>query len=185
MTQQPSLPGIEIKTGKKVDTTHIEERRLFEQMIGGSPLGDLYLQILNEGWYWRDGAWIAWNLFPKNLRHPKTKKELCNILGIGRQQMSRRVSANPAIKARILKGMVVTTILDAIKPVLEQSIHIAKSQGRDGFNDRRMLLEMAKLYKRSGEGVTIVQNAPTETTIIEGGVGEMEAELARLTGQNE
>lgn len=142
---QQSLPGIEMESMEVVDQEHAAERRLFEEVLGEMPFGDAYLALLDEGWYWRDAAYIAWRGMPKQIRQPATLTELANVLGCGRRTITARRSRNAAIDVRAAK-MVFQATSEKIDDVLDALWESASEANYKNHPDRKLALEMMGLY---------------------------------------
>jgi hypothetical protein len=143
---QSSLPHVpDVADQALQDQTHAAERALFEHMLGDVVWGDGYLSLLEEGWYWRDAAYIAWKAIPKEIRQPKTEEDLGNILGISAAGMRRRRQKNPAIEVRAAK-LVAGRIYDHIGDVIQALIDSASDANYKAHPDRKLYLEMAGVY---------------------------------------
>jgi hypothetical protein len=144
--QQTPLPGIAVAAQEIIDQTHEEERRLFEHMLDDIPFGADYLALLDEGWYWRDAAYIAWMGLPKRHRAPATKQELADMLGITIRALNNRIQRNPAIRIRGAK-QVATVLFDRVDEVVEALVESASDPNYKNHPDRKLYLEMTGTYK--------------------------------------
>lgn len=145
MSEQKALPGMTVESVEVVDQEHAAERRLFEEMLSDLPFGDLYLALLDEGWYWRDAAYIAWKGMPKEVRQPATLTELANVLGCGRRTIASRRNRNPAIDVRAAKASA-SFVFERIGEVIEALMTSASDPNYKNHPDRKLALEMAGVY---------------------------------------
>lgn len=143
--QQSSIPGLPALEATVIDQSHRQERLLFEQMLGDMPWASNYLALLDEGWYWRDAAYIAWFALPKGARRPATKGELAEMLGIGQRGLNNRLQRNPAIQIRAAK-FVASRVFEHIDEVMDALVESASDPGYKHHPDRKMYLEMAGVY---------------------------------------
>ena len=145
MNTPPTLPGFPPADTTPIDQSHAEERQFFELMLGDLPWSEMYLSLLDEGWYWRDAAYIAWFALPKEIRQPRTIGELAQMLGIGHRGLNNRVARNPAIRVRAAK-MVAGRVFDHMDEVMDALVESARNPGYKHHADRKMFLEMAGAY---------------------------------------
>lgn len=145
MDKPVTLPGFPAVEATPIDQSHQQERRLFEQMMGDMPWVANYQALLDEGWYWRDAAYIAWFGLPKGARMPATKGELADMLGIGHRALNNRIQRNPAIQIRAAK-YVAGRVFDHIDDVMEALVASASNESYKHHPDRKMYLEMAGVY---------------------------------------
>lgn len=143
--EQGPLPGIEQEGVQVVDQEHAAERRLFEEMLGDLPFGNVYLALLDEGWYWRDAAYIAWKGMPRRVRAPATITELADLLGCSARTIQSRRQRNPAIELRAAK-VAAGLVLEKIDEVLDALMESAADPNYKNHPDRKLALEMAGVY---------------------------------------
>jgi hypothetical protein len=74
----------------------------------------------------------------------KTDIDRMKLAGVGNDTWYR-VVRDPYIQ-RKQREMAQEYIRSAVAPMLKQSIQVATSEKRDGFNDRKLLLEMSGFY---------------------------------------
>ncbi|HIP70085.1 MAG TPA: hypothetical protein EYH05_01660, partial [Anaerolineae bacterium] len=101
MTEQPSLLN-DMPAATLIDQTHAAERRVFEVALEkeGIPFADVYASLIDDGWYWREAAVIAWLSMPRDKRLPKTQYDLARILGCSDQiitKIKRKASTQAAM----------------------------------------------------------------------------------------
>lgn len=145
MGQQTPLPGMDVDI-QLIDQGHEAERALFEHMLADVEWGEDYLALMDEGWYWRDAAYIAWKSLPKSLRIPQTYGEFCDLIGISVRGMTDRRNRNKAIDLRAAKGVVARGLYDHIDEVMEALVESASNSNYKAHPDRKLFLEMAGVY---------------------------------------
>jgi len=175
MTDSPqqALPGMDVPAQQFIDETHAEERAIFEQLLANEEWGADYLTILDEGWYWRDAAYIAWKSLPKKLRKPETYGEFCDAVGISVRGMSER-RKRKGLDVRAAKGVVARQLYDHIDDVMDALVTSASSSNYKAHADRRVFLEMVGAYVPKQ---AIDLSAKTDTADLE---DQSEEELARM-----
>lgn len=177
--QQNSLPGMDVPAQDVVDETHAAERAVFEQLLAGVEWGADYLALLDEGWYWRDAAYIAWKSLPKKIRQPQTYSDFCEQVGISVRGMTDRRNRNKAIDARAAKGVVAFGLFDRIDDVMEALVESASDPNYKAHPDRKLFLEMAGVYvPKQAVDVKAVQDGDDLSE-------HSEEELARLARLDE
>jgi hypothetical protein len=98
-------------------------------------------------WDWRKALFIAWSCLPNSKRSPKTLAELADMMGLGDTATIRHWRAkDPEIDKRIqeLPAQLVTT---HVADILDASLLTALNGEEKGFQDRKLLLEIAGVYK--------------------------------------
>ena len=176
MTDSPqqALPGMDVPAQQFIDETHAEERAIFEHLLTDTEWGADYLAILEEGWYWRDAAYIAWKSLPKKLRQPKTYAEFCDLINISVRGMSNRRNRNKAIEVRAAKGVVARGLYEHIDDVIDALVVSASRNNYKAHADRKLFLEMAGAYTPKQ---AIDLSAKAATADLE---DQSEEELARM-----
>jgi hypothetical protein len=66
----------------------------------------------------------------------------------------RKVKRDPAVRAE-MQRMINDALDEEIAPILKKSAEVAKNMGRDGFQDRKMLLTMQGAFKEGGGGINV------------------------------
>lgn len=178
MDQQPLLEDVDARLVD--DQSHAAERRLFEQILGDLPLGDLYVTLLEEGWYWRDAAYIAWKGLPKEIRAPATLTELADMLGVSRRTINLRRQKNPAIDIRAAKMVVGERLFGRIDEVMEALLESATDSNYKAHPDRKLALEMAGVYVPK-QGLVIEPGGQADDDLADAS----DEELRRLAAQGE
>lgn len=151
LTRMKQLAIIEdVEDYTPIDPTHEAERILFQQKLEGVIWADVFFMLVDdEGWYWRDAAYIAWKSVPRDIREPKLLMDFSRYIGMGKSGMSGRLAKNPLIEQRVTAGLLQNKILPRLDEVIDASIEVATTAGYKGFNDRKMLLQMGGLSKDS------------------------------------
>jgi predicted DNA-binding protein (UPF0251 family) len=75
----------------------------------------------------------------------KTDDELAEMAGMSRTTFWR-IKSEPAVEAERMK-LCKALITSRVAPIIHKSIMVATSEGRDGFQDRRLLLAMSGDYQ--------------------------------------
>jgi len=143
---QTALPGVDVPARSLIDQSHASERQLFELMLADLAFGPDYLAIMEEGWYWRDAAYIAWKAMPRELRQPKTEEEFCQAVGISRRAMADRRNRNAAIDIRAAKSSV-RRVVENVDEIVGALIESATNSNYKHHPDRKLALEMAGVYQ--------------------------------------
>ena len=144
--QQSALPGIDVEPRTIIDQRHEAEKHIWEQHLGDLPLGEVYIALLEEGWYWRDAALIAWKAMPRTLRQPETKGDLADLLGCSQRTLYRRERSNPAIKERAI-AFGLSALAEKTADIVEALIQSATNPNYKHHPDRKLALEMAGAYR--------------------------------------
>jgi hypothetical protein len=178
--QPPLLIDEQIPTRVVVDAGHAYEREKFLALAEELPFAGLMLALIeNEGWYWRDAAYIAWKSIPQKYRRPETAYELDEMLGMAQGGMMKRRQRNPAIDQRAARAIVSGQLFDAVDGVIEALIESASNPNYKNHPDRKLALEMTGQYTpKQGIDLEVGQKLldPAELT---------EADLRRMAGQLE
>jgi len=143
MSQTSLFPGMPEQI--PVDHRHAAERAAFEQVLGNQPWRNEFMALLDEGWGWRDAAFIAWYATPRNERQPENQEEFCNLIGISTRGMSERRRRNPAINVRAAK-LTAQRALEHIDGVMNALVESAQNPSYKHHPDRKLFLELANVY---------------------------------------
>lgn len=111
-----------------------------------------YLALRAEGWDWRKASFIAWASAPTDRRWPATQDELARkVLGLTSDRViSKWRLDDPAMQKRI-EEMRVMPFTDRLRDVIDATVAVALKRDGTGFNDRRMILEILKIYQPRGQ----------------------------------
>lgn len=118
-------------------------------------------------WDWRKALYIAWASLPVRLREPRTQEELAvNYLGLTNDRTIRDWKAkDEEIKDRIADGPK-RMLLDRMADIMDASILVATDPTPQATPERRMLLEIAGIYKpKEGREISGPEGGPMETRI--------------------
>lgn len=145
-TQNPLIEHDGIQPREVVDISHEMARRQFEKAAEGLPFAGMFVLLLDEGWYWRDAAYIAWKSTPRKFRQPEKLYELEEMLGMANGSMTKRRQKNPAVDLRVSQGIVTNTLFDETDGVIEALVDSAQNPNYKHHPDRKMFLEMVGAY---------------------------------------
>ena len=151
-----------------------------EDEIEASPRGHLrsrYLDMLHDLLESIGGstnlytlaAYVVWNDTPKRLRVPKTQIELARLLGYEKDDVFRkwRKTHSELFKEERTIRVVEDMIMDRIADVVDASIECAVNDGAQGHPDRKMLAEIAKIYRpKVSQEVSGPEGKPLKTYTI-------------------
>lgn len=98
-------------------------------------------------WDWRKALYIAWAALPARLRTPATITELADLLGLNNTGSIRHWRAKDAEIDRRIAEVRVRLVGDAVSDLLQASIDNGLNGGPQGHPDRKMLLEIAGVYR--------------------------------------
>jgi hypothetical protein len=141
------LPEVE-SDGVSVDEARLRSeaaRAMFEK--NDLKWGQEYVDLRNEGWPWRQAAYIAWAASPKTGREPKTQHDLAvNILGLTSDRaISTWRNKNPMIDERV--GLLQSAPLwDARAEIFQALVENAIKPDYKTHNDRKLAFEMLGDY---------------------------------------
>lgn len=177
MAQQQIIPGVDAPQPQQYDELHLEEKRLFEEMLGDLPWADVYLALLEEGWAWRKAAYIAWASLPAEGRHPRFLKEFASIVGLNSTRAIRNWRMqNKAIDLAVQK-LSMSMLLEHAPEVVDALIESASDPGYKHAPDRRVALEMMGMYTPR-QRLGLFEDEPAEADM----ENLSNEELARLAG---
>lgn len=137
-----------------------EARAAFEA-LGGERVAwmDEYLALRAEGWPWRVACYVAWACTPRQGRWPGTLAELASHLGLKSARAIRRWrEKNEQIDARVAAGLF-APLLSARADVLSALVEVATEPEAKNHPDRRLYLEMTRLYTPRQEVDATVRRA--------------------------
>lgn len=105
----------------------------------------------------RLAGYVVWWHTPKNLRVPKFQNDLANQMGMADDDLFRkwRKEYKELFDQSAAETSVKQLILEALPDVVQASINCAINGGVQGFQDRKLVLEIAEVYKpKSSQEVT-------------------------------
>jgi len=139
---------------------------------------DRFRAVIELGWSWRKAAYIAWASLPKNERQPKTKGELCKLLGVNAGAISVWRSRHPGIDAMIAKSSSMG-LLSHVADVDQALVESASNPSYRHKADRELYYLRTKIIvPQSKIGVSIEQEA--KKGLME---AASDAELMRLAAE--
>lgn len=118
-------------------------------------------------WDWRKALYIAWASLPARMREPRTQEELAiNYLGLTNDRTIRDWKAkDTGIEERIADGPK-RMLLDRIADIMDASIQVATDPIPQATPERRMLLEIAGIYKpKEGREISGPDGGAMETRV--------------------
>lgn len=96
---------------------------------------------------WRKAMYIIWLSMPAKKRVPKTQKDLAVLLGLRADEVFRQWRRRHPELMQMVQRSQVGMVQDALAEILSAAITVGSKAAAAGHNDRKMLLEMAGLYK--------------------------------------
>ena len=111
-----------------------------------------YLALRAEGWDWRKAAFIAWASSPTDRRWPATQDELARkVLGLKSDRVISKWRLEDENIQKCIEAMQVAPLMAHRRDVIEAMIAVAKRHDPAAFQDRRMMLEILKIYQPKGQ----------------------------------
>lgn len=94
-------------------------------------------------------AYVVWRQTPTRLRVPATQIELARLLGYVKDDVFRKWRARHPVlfDDERTRGAVRNMVLDRVADVVDASLECAINGGERGFQDRKLVLEIAGVYK--------------------------------------
>jgi len=144
------LPGMEDAALNALDEAQLRSevaRRIFENAEDAGLWLDDYVQLLAEGWSWRQAVYMLWASQPKAIRQPKTELELATeVLGLASARLIRQWKQdNPAMET-IIRKLQITTLGKARAEVLDALIESATTPSYRNYRDRELFLKITGDY---------------------------------------
>lgn len=148
-TASADVPGQDVSRVKK------SELDKFLDGIGEAPAWrDRYFLLMleqvdrekEERWDWRKCLLVAWLSLPKRLRWPENLTAFADFVGARPSTIRKWRQNDPGLDERVAT-MRVELVDEHVADVLDASVDCAVHDGHHGFGDRKMLLEMAGVYK--------------------------------------
>lgn len=100
------------------------------------------------GYAWALAALAVWHAMPKRLRLPRTEIEFGRLLGYDARVLRRWRTRHPELFAHGAEQSAFNRLLrDVLPEVLDASVTCAVNDGAQGHQDRKLLLEMAGVYR--------------------------------------
>lgn len=154
---QPSLLPDVVDAKEQHDKDHSQEQLAFEFALKDLPYGDVYASMIQQGFRWREAAFVAWSVAPKSQRQPATKQELAKLLGcagsvISRFEMDRRLGVMRIKMAKL-------AYLDALPSIIEASIEVASKPSYKATPERNHVLGKVMQMGTDTVNVNVGQSA--------------------------
>ena len=185
-------PEFDDKNEEKKDETQVKRR-----------FHSLYLDLLHdlherqqqagksEANSWRKAAYAVWLTMPRPMRVPRFANELAQLMGLVNDDAFRKWrKADPEFFDRA-KESCKQMLNEWLPDVMYAAIQSATTEGAQGFQDRKMLLEIGEVYKprqvqqlEGGEKpVRVVDDSLTDEERAERIAAILDRARARRTGQ--
>ena len=120
---------------------------------------NLYDELLADGkWDWRKCLYVAWSCLPTRLRWPGTVAELADLMGLKNTATIRHWRRNDQTIEQEIRERRVGLVHDHVGELLQAAIDCAVGDGKDGHQDRKMLLEVAGIYRPPKQQVESTSN---------------------------
>jgi len=123
----------------------------------------LYLDLMEEQggkpvkerWDWRKCLYVAWRCAPSTMRWPTTLEELAAFMGLRNTATIRHWRIKDPNLEQTIASLRVRLVDQHVSDLLLASINCALNDAEKGFQDRKLLLEIAGVYKpKSSQEVT-------------------------------
>jgi len=117
-----------------------------------------------ERWDWRKCLYVAWRCAPAKTRWPAKLDELASFMGLRNTATIRHWrTKDTSIEERIKTGRV-QLVDDHVTDLLEAAVNCALNDAEKGHQDRKMLLEIAGVYKsKTTHELTGANGGPVRT----------------------
>ncbi|MBK8772688.1 MAG: hypothetical protein IPM06_19985 [Rhizobiales bacterium] len=104
-----------------------------------------------ERWDWRKCLYVAWRCLPAKLRWPANLAELASFMGLTNTATIRHWKIkDPTIERRIA-DLRVRLVDEHVSDLLQAAVDCGIGDGYQGHQDRKMLLEIAGIYRNKQE----------------------------------
>lgn len=171
-TAPPTAPGQGDSIASKAALDAWVDAQAKETETGRAVWLPLYQELIDEQadkpkterWDWRKCLYVAWRCAPATLRWPVTVDELARFLGLRNTATIRHWrQKDPTIEQRIA-DLRVYLVDRHVSDLLFASIDCALHQAEKGHQDRKMLLEIAGVYKpKVSQEITGADGGPVRT----------------------
>lgn len=173
--QAPLLPEV-AEPIERQDRDWSVEQRQFEHVLADLPFGDVYAAMVKQGFRWREAAFVAWSILPKESRQPKTKQELAVLLGTSGATISGMEKDRRLIVMRLKLAQL--AYVDHLPDIINASIEVASKASYKGTSERNNIIN--KVLGMGTENIN-VQVGQGEAANFDGMSDE---ELAALAGES-
>lgn len=115
----------------------------------------------------RLAAYAVWYNTPKDLRPVRFQKELATLLGMADDEKFRKWRAQypDLFSEEFVTSSIKELIMENMPDVIMASINCATKGGSQGYQDRRMLAEIASVYKPRAQADVSVTNSDASVMI--------------------
>lgn len=100
-----------------------------------------------ERWDWRKCLYVAWRCAPAKARWPATLDELASFMGLRNTATIRHWRLKDSRIEERIKTLRVALVDEHVSDLIAASIDCALNDAEKGHQDRKMLLEIAGIYK--------------------------------------
>ncbi len=98
-------------------------------------------------WDWRKALYIAWSCVPRSQRHPKNLAGLADMMGLTDTATIRHWRQKDTEIDQRIRELPAQLVANHVADILDASLFSALRLDEKGFQDRRLLLEIANVYK--------------------------------------
>lgn len=116
-----------------------------------SPLAHIYWNLRNERYTHSVALWAAWRAYPdsetrKKVGLPATQKALADRLGVSARTLRKYPHKYPEVLSSAQAALADSILGEYVGPALTALGETAATSGREGYADRRLLLEITGIY---------------------------------------
>jgi hypothetical protein len=148
-TAPPAAPGQDLSRERKA-ALDVWLRTLPQPPDWQVLYDDLLAERTDKGrprWDWRKALFIAWSCAPSSKRYPKKLAGLADMMGLTDTATIRHWrQKDPEIDRRI-RELPAQLVANHVTDILDAALFSALRLDEKGFQDRKLLLEIANVYK--------------------------------------
>lgn len=115
-------------------------------------------KAVEERWDWRKCLYVAWRCAPAKTRWPQTLDELASFMGLRNTATIRHWRLKDARIEERIKTLRVQLVDEHVSDLINASLNCALNDAEKGHQDRKMLLEIAGVYKPKAQADVSVTN---------------------------
>jgi hypothetical protein len=150
-TAPPTLPGQDVSRERKA-ILDAWLRTLPEPPAWQSLYEDLLAERTADRktrprWDWRKALYIAWSCVPRSQRWPKSLAGLADLMGLTDTATIRHWRQKDFEIDRRIRELPAQLVSNHVADILDAALFTALRQDEKGFQDRKLLLEIANVYK--------------------------------------
>ncbi len=138
MPDQPSLLPSLVEPIEQPDKDWSVEQRQFEFALKDLPFGDVYAAMIEQGFRWREAAFVAWAILPKEQRVPKTKGELGALLGCSGAKISAMEGDRRLMTMRLKFAQL--AYVDHLPDIIAASVEVASKPSYKATSERNNII---------------------------------------------